>query len=497
MIGGWSSALNLQKGLHYEVVAAYDVNSISNEVYEHNYCKKPSSSAIESLSLKTLDALRGDIWVLSPPCQPHTRQHETNTTTEDPRSKALTHIIQSIKRTKHPPTYIALENVIGFEKSSSCQMLLDTLKSAGYSFQQFALSPVQFGIPNERPRYYLLAVLNGTFINDDTTNSSSSNINTKVPCIHKITPQYSLDLLTSIPGVLPTPPLPLSSYLSDSFTPADISELLVPDKSLEKNASWCMDVVTADEYSTSCFTKSYSKYFKGTGSVLLIPDPTTPTTTIAPLQDATAPHSISRIADTMVASTASTALSIHTTMNNVTAEDFRQPPSTRVFQMNWKDKLKGNTLRFFSPEELLRLFGFIDVMGGGVDDGNGRKMSRDADKKYIWNDCRHLINSNSSNIRNNSSSSSSSNNSSDNNDSKASNDKSYPERCQGQEQIDDATTLEVEVELELYAKPFFPPSISNRKCYELIGNSLNVIVVSHLLHYLFTRTRIREESFQK
>ena len=37
-------------------------------------------------------------------------------------------------------------------------------------------------------------------------------------------------------------------------------------------------------------------------------------------------------------------------------------------------------------------------------------------------------------------------------------------------------------------KEFFPANITNRKCYELIGNSLSVTVVSHLLEYLFQST---------
>lgn len=62
-IGGWAKAFESQKNSNFNVVAAYDVNSVSNEVYMHVYGKKPCSSAIESLSLKTLEALDADIWV--------------------------------------------------------------------------------------------------------------------------------------------------------------------------------------------------------------------------------------------------------------------------------------------------------------------------------------------------------------------------------------------------------------------------------------------------
>lgn len=63
---GWTSALKLQKDLSvdFDIVAAYDVNVVSNEVYEYNHSKKPSSSSIESLSVKILDTLKADIWVI-------------------------------------------------------------------------------------------------------------------------------------------------------------------------------------------------------------------------------------------------------------------------------------------------------------------------------------------------------------------------------------------------------------------------------------------------
>jgi hypothetical protein len=46
--------------------------------------------------------------------------------------------------------------------------------------------------------------------------------------------------------------------------------LLVPDRFIAKSSSWCFDIRTASDTTTACFTKSYSRYIKGTGSVLLI-----------------------------------------------------------------------------------------------------------------------------------------------------------------------------------------------------------------------------------
>ena len=56
-----------------------------------------------------------------------------------------------------PPNYILMENVQGFERSHTRAEFTETLKKAGYSYQEFLLSPSQFRVPNSRLRYYLLA----------------------------------------------------------------------------------------------------------------------------------------------------------------------------------------------------------------------------------------------------------------------------------------------------------------------------------------------------
>jgi tRNA (cytosine38-C5)-methyltransferase len=494
-IGGWASALDKQKDLKHEVVACYDVNSVSNEVYEYVYRKLPSSSSIESLSSKTLDAFQADIWVMSPPCQPFTRQHPP--TEKDPRSNALTHLMKTMIKMKVPPTYLALENVVGFEQSPSCKNVLETLESLGYEFMQFALSPTQFGVPNERPRYYLLAVRNGSFEysdkgqyrdidsssnryqfdgndsndidigNDDSDDkqkngegddnisngidNGSNNDDNNVNDTDNSNVSSSRRIYTSIPGQLSMPAVPLSSYISQSLSLPEIENLLVPEKLLEKNASWCMDIVTAKDKTTSCFTKSYSKYFKGTGSVLLISDPSLS----VPNRDPSLLSSVDRIEDSAkIIEVSSKSSAVATTVidmnnpDNLTAEAFQMSPAKRKFNMDWKDELQGNKLRFFSPDELIRLFGFR-----GLDHIEINKIDNERSIKDI-----------------------------DGNDN--GNGKSN----------DGSSSSGKEVNEEVEMKNFFPPHIPQKKCFELIGNSLNVIVVSHLLDFLFHHTVIRNES---
>ena len=35
-----------------------------------------------------------------------------------------------------PPRYVAVENVVGFETSASCRLLLDVFEAAGYDYRQ-------------------------------------------------------------------------------------------------------------------------------------------------------------------------------------------------------------------------------------------------------------------------------------------------------------------------------------------------------------------------
>ena len=49
--------------------------------------------------------------------------------------------------------------------------------------------------------------------------------------------------------------------------------LLVPSKLLASDAAWCFDMVTPNDSRTSCFTQSYGRFIRGTGSVLYMGPP--------------------------------------------------------------------------------------------------------------------------------------------------------------------------------------------------------------------------------
>ena len=108
-IGGWCYALNKAQ-INTEIVAAYDINPIANKVYQMNHNLKPSYKSIEKLSAKELQAHNAHVWVMSPPCQPHTRNNTSDKRDiQDPRSNAFLHLLEVLVVMPKPPTFIALE----------------------------------------------------------------------------------------------------------------------------------------------------------------------------------------------------------------------------------------------------------------------------------------------------------------------------------------------------------------------------------------------------
>jgi len=67
-----------------------------------------------------------------------------------------------------------LENVIGFESSQSCQKWRSVLKARNYHIGHLHLTPTQVLIPNDRPRYYCIAILQSSSLGHRAPNGSSS-----------------------------------------------------------------------------------------------------------------------------------------------------------------------------------------------------------------------------------------------------------------------------------------------------------------------------------
>ncbi|XP_075262138.1 uncharacterized protein LOC142353700 [Convolutriloba macropyga] len=137
-------------------VIAVDNNQNANSVYHLNFGAAPICKNVESLPETWFSESKFDILTMSPPCQPFTRLGQGKAE-DDFRCEALLFIIERFQSASKPIPFVLMENVQGFEKSSPRRLLVEVLILKGFDVQEFILTPFQFGIPNSRPRYYLLA----------------------------------------------------------------------------------------------------------------------------------------------------------------------------------------------------------------------------------------------------------------------------------------------------------------------------------------------------
>eukprot|EP00978_Attheya_sp_CCMP212_P026208 scaffold85724_cov50-Attheya_sp.AAC.13 len=350
-VGGWTMALEEarrelssfdknKKQVILKRLAAYDHSDVCHDVFAHNHIRKedvPDETikagskrprkkvrlpptlhrSIDALTVKQLEAFGADIWVMSPPCQPHTRQHAP--TACDARTQSFDHLMSLLINMNDSgfkkPSIILLENVVGFESSPQCRTWLETLTRLRYAhIRQFHLTPTQVGIPNDRPRYYSMAVLGHSPHKD----SSVSLKETAVPTLergipelqigppqiedHGDHPEKTLNPMQQLP--------PISDFL-DSRN--QFESLLVSEKLLRKSSAWCFDIVTPKDRRSACFTSSYGRFVRGTGSVLYMGE------------------------------------------GSFVLTD----PQDRQYDANWSEGLvSSKQLRYFSGKEVARLMGF-------------------------------------------------------------------------------------------------------------------------------------------
>lgn len=221
-LGGWRWAA---QGLG-DVAAAYDISPAANRAYQLNHGDVPVARELASVRVGELAGHGADTWLLSPPCQPYCRMGN-HRDLEDPRSRAFLHLLTLLEELR--PERLALENVEGFLGSQVHGRLLAVLDRLGYRHRAWRLCPSAFGLPNQRPRVFLLAAR-------------------RMPAAR--TP----------PGAAP---VPLRSYLDPEPDPSLFLEPAV----LRKHRPG-LDLVGADSTRTACFIGGYGRRFVGSGSFL-------------------------------------------------------------------------------------------------------------------------------------------------------------------------------------------------------------------------------------
>ncbi|XP_043479236.1 tRNA (cytosine(38)-C(5))-methyltransferase [Leptopilina heterotoma] len=255
-IGGMHYAFN-ESNVEGDIIVSIDVNTVANEVYRHNFQKtKNFSRNIQSLSIDEIRKFNIDTILMSPPCQPFTRVGLKKDSLDN-RSESLLHILKLIPQIE-TLKYIIVENVKGFEASNTRNELVKCLETK-FNYKELLLSPCQFGVPNSRQRYYLLAKrkdLNFCFKNQSLINSLPDEF-------HKILPTSRHRLLALKDGCLTETNCYKLRHILDEVVD---EKYLIPEKTLQKYAS-IFDIRNNNSQGSCCFTKAYGHYVEGTGSV--------------------------------------------------------------------------------------------------------------------------------------------------------------------------------------------------------------------------------------
>lgn len=278
--------------------AAVDINEFANAVYQLNH---PETAVwnrnIQSLTIAELNKLKIDTILMSPPCQPFTRQGK-QMDVQDNRSQGFLSICSSIIKQLEPLQRILMENVKGFEGSEAQRQFIEVLKEAGFYYQEYLLSPIDcIGIPNSRTRYFCVARKGNEFSDGEKDTSIKT----------KILPE---DLIQK---------RPVSEFIDQDTTAVDLSSYLIPKKDLLQNC-WVFDMVTPESKSTNCFTKAYSHFSRGTGSIYC-------------------PHDQKKIREVFDKLRAN-------------EEDMKEPEKLQL--------LRQLELRYFTPREIEKLMGFLE-----------------------------------------------------------------------------------------------------------------------------------------
>ena len=233
-----------------------DMNEFCNDVYYKSYGDKPLNRDICSIPLNWFEDLGADIWTMSPPCQPYTRQGNQKDILDD-RAEPLTYLTNQILGKLHNvPKIIILENVKNFEISDSYNRLVQVLHQRGYKMRGFLLNPLYMGFPNSRLRFFLIASLSNDSFPPNESPRVNIQTNDPIQC-----PDFDQLPSTNTIGVRR-----IGEFLCRSHR---LGDFLVPKKLLEKKAAFCFDIVSSESTQCVCFTRAYTKYIDGTGSVLL------------------------------------------------------------------------------------------------------------------------------------------------------------------------------------------------------------------------------------
>ncbi|KAG0253736.1 tRNA (cytosine-5-)-methyltransferase [Mortierella polycephala] len=243
-IGGLHFGFNAS-GAHGSVLESFDMNQQANETYKLSFGKNPVS--------------------------PYTRGGKL-LDDQDNRAKPLLQLLNQLEKMKSPPTYLFLENVKNFETSRSRERLVTLLHKMGYVFRECLLAPYNFGVPNDRLRYFIMARLRSSF------DKIAPSTHTPGEATQLFVPEEEM-IYTSwpLPAFVEDPKKQIEQY---PFTIPEIRHFLDTDESLAKDymlsrqlilerPNFRFDILRPSSTRSSCFTKAYGSHHVASGGGLL------------------------------------------------------------------------------------------------------------------------------------------------------------------------------------------------------------------------------------
>ncbi|XP_054359508.1 tRNA (cytosine(38)-C(5))-methyltransferase isoform X5 [Pongo pygmaeus] len=261
-VGGMHHALR-ESCIPAQVVAAIDVNTVANEVYKYNFPHTQLlAKTIEGITLEEFDRLSFNMILMSPPCQPFTRIGRQGDMT-DSRTNSFLYILDILPRLQKLPKYILLENVKGFEVSSTRDLLIQTIENCGFQYQEFLLSPTSVlmefpKIESVHPQKYAMDVENKI---EEKNIEPNISFDSSIQCSGKDAILFKLETAEEIHRKNQQDSdlsvKMLKDFLEDD---TDMNQYLLPPKSLLRYAL-LLDIVQP-----TC--RRYGSYIEGTGSVL-------------------------------------------------------------------------------------------------------------------------------------------------------------------------------------------------------------------------------------
>jgi site-specific DNA-cytosine methylase len=146
---------------------------------------------------------------------------------QDPRSAPYLRLLEVLDAA--PPDHLVLENVLGFLNTRAHDLLLGKLERHGFNRLERSVCPSRFGLPNLRPRAYIVAS------------------------------RYPL-------RTLPLPDLPAPA-LAGFLDVEEDEQLYLSEEQLRHKPG--LDLVRPDDARSSCFIGGYGQRFMGSGSFLV------------------------------------------------------------------------------------------------------------------------------------------------------------------------------------------------------------------------------------